>query len=138
MFKKIVVGTDGFGPSSQTVAKAVELAEGAGAELIVVHSYAPYREAASGMGRPEREPIDAHTGVLKSVEDRFSERVRLRTTLREGDPAEVLIDVAEEENADLLVVGNVGMSKRFSLGAVPNQVSHHAPCNVLIVHSSGD
>lgn len=138
LFERIVVGTDGFGPSIATVSRAVEIAEDAGAELVVAHVYAPYRQAGPGLGRPEAPPIDARVRVLQSVEKRFGERVQLRTMLKEGDPAEALIDVAEEVDADLLVVGNVGMSKRFTLGAIPNQISHHAPCNVLIVHSSGE
>jgi nucleotide-binding universal stress UspA family protein len=46
--------------------------------------------------------------------------------------------VAETEGADLIVVGNKGMTgaRRFLLGNVPNKVSHHAPCSVLIVRTS--
>jgi nucleotide-binding universal stress UspA family protein len=57
---------------------------------------------------------------------------------REGDPADAILDVAEETNADLIVVGNKGMTgaKRFLLGSVPNKVSHHAPCGVLIVRTT--
>jgi nucleotide-binding universal stress UspA family protein len=137
MFKRIVVGADGFGPSSKTVTRAAEIAEQSGATLIVVHVHAPYKGGGSGLGRAEREPIDAHVGVLESIEQKFGQRLELRTVLKEGDPAEALIDVAEEEKADLLVVGHVGMNKRIALAAVPNQVSHHAPCNVLIVSSTG-
>ena len=58
----------------------------------------------------------------------------MRTFARQGEPADAILDVAEEENADLIVVGNKGMTgaKRFLLGSVPNKVSHHAPCSVLI------
>jgi nucleotide-binding universal stress UspA family protein len=61
--------------------------------------------------------------------------VRVETHARPGDPADVLVDVAEEVGADLLVIGNRGMTgvKRFVLGSVPNKVSHHAPCSLLIV-----
>ena len=57
---------------------------------------------------------------------------------REGDPADAILDVAEETNADLIVVGNKGMTgaKRFLLGSVPNKVSHHAPCSVLIIRTT--
>jgi nucleotide-binding universal stress UspA family protein len=56
---------------------------------------------------------------------------------RQGDPAYALLDVAEEREADLIVVGNKGMggAKRFLLGSVPNKVSHHAPCSVLIIRT---
>jgi nucleotide-binding universal stress UspA family protein len=56
---------------------------------------------------------------------------------RKGDPADALLQVAEENGADLIVVGNRGMTgaKRFLLGSVPNKVSHHASCSVLIVRT---
>ena len=61
--------------------------------------------------------------------------VDVETFAREGDPADAILDVAEERNADLIVVGNKGMTgaRRFLLGSVPNKVSHHAPCSVLII-----
>ena len=57
---------------------------------------------------------------------------------RQGDPADAILDVAEERDADLIVVGNKGMTgaKRFLLGSVPNKVSHHAPCSVLIIRTT--
>jgi nucleotide-binding universal stress UspA family protein len=61
--------------------------------------------------------------------------VELDTHTREGDPAEVIIEVANEQQADLIVVGSRGLTgiKRFRLGSVSNKVSHHAPCSVMIV-----
>lgn len=57
---------------------------------------------------------------------------------RQGDPADAILDVAEEQNADVVIVGNRGMTgaKRFLLGSVPDKVSHHAPCSVLIVRTT--
>ena len=59
----------------------------------------------------------------------------MTTHAREGDPADAILDVAEETKADLVIVGNKGMTgaRRFLLGSVPNKISHHAPCSVLIV-----
>ena len=64
--------------------------------------------------------------------------VEATTHARQGDPADALLDVAEETHADVLVVGNKGMTgaKRFLLGSVPNKVSHHAPCSVYIVRTT--
>ena len=64
--------------------------------------------------------------------------VEVQTIARQGEPADAILDVAEEQNADLIVVGNKGMTgaKRFLLGSVPNKVSHHAPCSVLIVRTT--
>ena len=55
-----------------------------------------------------------------------------------GDPADAILDVAEERNADLIVVGNRGRTgaKRFLLGSVPNRISHYAPCAVLIIRTA--
>ena len=55
-----------------------------------------------------------------------------------GDPASLLIDAADDSGDDVIVVGSKGMTgaKRFILGSVPNKVSHHAPCDVIIVHTA--
>ena len=57
-----------------------------------------------------------------------------------GDAADVLVDVATQVGADLVVVGNRGMSgaRRFVLGSVPNKVSHHCPCSLLVVDTTPD
>ena len=64
--------------------------------------------------------------------------VEVETFAREGAPADAILDVAEERDADLIIVGNKGMTgaRRFLLGSVPNRVSHHAPCSVLIVRTA--
>ena len=64
--------------------------------------------------------------------------VEVETFARQGDPADAILDVAEERGSDLIVVGNKGMTgaKRFLLGSVPNKVSHHAPCSVLIIRTT--
>jgi len=60
------------------------------------------------------------------------------TVARVGDAADAIIDVAEEQRCDLIVVGNKGMTgaTRFLLGSVPNKISHHAPCSVMIVRTT--
>ena len=82
------------------------------------------------------EDVDATLAeAAQEVEDAG---VEVRTFARQGEPADAILDVAEEENADLIVVGNKGMTgaKRFLLGSVPNKVSHHAPSSVLIVRTT--
>jgi len=63
--------------------------------------------------------------------------VDVETRAVRGDAADAIIEVAEQVGADLIVVGNKGMTgaRRFLLGSVPNKVSHHAPCSVLIVRT---
>jgi nucleotide-binding universal stress UspA family protein len=66
------------------------------------------------------------------------EGIEVQTHPVEGDPAEAILNVAEQTNADLIVVGNRGMTgaRRYLLGSVPNKVSHHAPCSLIIVRTS--
>lgn len=146
MFRTIVVGTDGSETAGKAVAQAAELAASVSSELLIVSAFEPVsgsrlREEASQapddvrwMVNP-REDVDATLGT--AVELAEEKGVTTRTFARQGDPADAILDVAEEEHADLIVVGNKGMTgaKRFLLGSVPNKVSHHAPCSVLIVRT---
>jgi nucleotide-binding universal stress UspA family protein len=140
MFKKILVGTDGSDTASRAVEHAAELCKAMGAELVVLTAYAPPRsDVGSTFGRADAYPgQEIGQAILRDAKKHFGEGLKIKTVVREGDPAEGLIDVAEEENVDLIVVGNKGMTgtKRFLLGSVPNQISHHAPTNVLIVHTT--
>lgn len=140
MFKKILVGTDGSDSATKAVTHAADMAGAMGAELVLIHVYpAPRSDVGSTFGRADAYPgQEIGQAVLRDAEKHFGGKVKIKSVLREGDAAEGLIDVAEEEGIDLIIVGNRGMTgaKRFLLGSVPNQVSHHAPCNVLIVHTT--
>ena len=147
MFARIVVGTDGSETAREAVREATELAKQTGASLDVVSAFEP---VASSRLREERleAPTDIeHTvnphedvdGILReAARDVETAGVKVRTFPRQGEPADAILDVAEEQGADLIVVGNKGMTgaKRFLLGSVPNKVSHHAPCSVLIVRTT--
>jgi nucleotide-binding universal stress UspA family protein len=79
------------------------------------------------------EDVDA---ILRAVEEKATARgVKTVSEARQGNPADVLCEIAEEQGADVLVVGNKGMHRRM-LGSVPNSVSHKAPCSVLIVKTT--
>ena len=147
MFRSIVVGTDGSETAGEAVRAAIELAKAVGASVDVVCAYEPVpqqrlREEArqaptdlQWMVNP-REDVDA---TLKDARGAIEEAgVNVETYAREGDPADAILDVAEEQSADLIVVGNKGMTgaKRFLLGSVPNKVSHHAPCSVMIIRTT--
>ena len=136
MLKRIVVGTDGSRTASFALDHAITLAKAVGAEVVVMSSY---RDRGGGM--VEGSAVELCRNVLDEVKERYaSPGIALRTVLRKGQPADALIELAEEEDADLIVVGNVGMSKgrRLTLGSVPDAVSHHATCHVLIVHTTDD
>jgi nucleotide-binding universal stress UspA family protein len=87
--------------------------------------------------------VNPREDVLALLEDASNEArgvgvAEVQTFARQGDAADAILDVAEEQRTDLIVVGNKGMTgaKRFLLGSVPNKVSHHAPCSVLIVRTT--
>jgi nucleotide-binding universal stress UspA family protein len=147
MFARIVVGTDGSETAKQAVREATELAKQTGASLDIVSAFDPVPESRLREERMQApsdiehqvnptEDVDATLAdAARMVE---SEGVKVRTFARQGEPADAILDVAEEEKADLIIVGNKGMTgaKRFLLGSVPNKVSHHAPCSVLIVRTT--
>jgi len=146
MFGSIVVGTDGSETATQAVRQATELASAVGARIDLVSAYEPVptqrlreerREAPEDLqwAINPREDVD---GTLDEAAEAIKRAgVEVETFARQGDPADAILDVAEERSADLIIVGNKGMTgaKRFLLGSVPNKVSHHAPCSVLIIRT---
>jgi nucleotide-binding universal stress UspA family protein len=147
VISSIVVGTDGSETARKAVREALELAKQLGARLDVVSAYEPVsnqrlrEEARQVPGDLEwmvnpREDVEAT--LREAAEEVEGAGVQVETFPREGDPSDAILDVAEERGADLIVVGNKGMTgaKRFLLGSVPNKVSHHAPCSVLIVRTT--
>ena len=148
MFTRIVVGTDGSDTAAEAVRQAIDLAKLAGADARA--SSAPTRP--SPKRRVEGEQRDAPADVQYEIgpredvnlvldaaaAERRKEGVEVQTHPVEGDPADAILNVAEETKADLIVVGNKGMTgaRRFLLGSVPNNVSHHAPCSVIIVRTT--
>lgn len=147
MFKSIVVGTDGSETAAAAVRQAIELATSVGARVNIVSAYEPIPSARlSGEKREAPEDMQwaiTARGEVDATLERAAEPARAACVdvdvyPRQGDPADAILDVAEELEADLIVVGNKGMTgaKRFLLGSVPNKVSHHAPCSVLIVRTT--
>ncbi|GAC1410947.1 MAG: universal stress protein [Actinomycetota bacterium] len=140
MFERILVGTDGSDTASKAVAHAAGIAAASGAELLVLCAYpSPKADPGSTFGPSNSAPgPEIARSILADAQKRLGANASVRTLMREGDPADALCDTAEEEKADLIIVGNRGMTgtKRFLLGSVPNNVTHHAPCSVLIVHTS--
>jgi len=142
-----VVGTDGSDTASQAVREAIDLARVSGAELNIVSAYEPVSKRRL-QGEVEGAPADvAHEiGPREDVNlvlaaaaaEAKKDGVEVLTHPVEGNPAEAILNVAEKGGADLIVVGNKGMTgaRRFVLGSVPNNVSHHAPCSVIIVRTT--
>ena len=147
MFTRIVVGTDGSETAAEAVRQAVDLAKLAGAQLSIVSAYAPVSKR-----RVQDEQLSAPADVQYEIGpredvnlvldaaagDARKEGIEVQIHPVEGDPAEAILNVAEQTKADLIVVGNKGMTgaRRFLLSSVPNNISHHAPCSVIIVRTT--
>ena len=143
----IVVGTDGSSTADRAVDKAGELAAAFGAPLHVVMTYrAALNSAALAVASGVVvDPVSLDEGAsthADSVVRRAADRLEgigvkvFRRVVCAADPADALIAVASDVGAQMIVVGNKGMlGARRVLGSVPNRVSHHAECCVLIVRT---
>jgi nucleotide-binding universal stress UspA family protein len=144
-YRNVVVGTDGSETASAAVRHAAHLAKAFGARLTVVTAYVQTPGASADANDVPDElrwmvtdvvGAEERAGAGKSVATEVG-LTDVRTRVGKGDPAEMLIEAAEDTGGDLIVVGSKGMASaaRFVLGSVPNKVSHHAPCDVIIVHT---
>ncbi|HEV7535205.1 MAG TPA: universal stress protein [Acidimicrobiia bacterium] len=144
MFQSIVVGTDGSATATEAVHRAYELAGLMSADLHIVSAYRPPAVVLAATAEPGLTPSalvqwsaaagdDVHR-LLDSLAAELCGPVTVTTHAVAGHPATAILSVAEAVAADLIVVGNRGMKgTRRVLGSIPNHVSHHAACNVLVV-----
>jgi nucleotide-binding universal stress UspA family protein len=143
MISTVAVGTDGSETAGRAVDAAADLAERFEATLLVLGAYT--REPGASMPRlsaaapnvewasSEAEQVER---VLAAAEEVVTGRgIPCKSALAEGDPGDVLVNLAERHGADVLVVGNKGMHRRV-LGSVPNTVTHKATCHVLVVKTT--
>jgi nucleotide-binding universal stress UspA family protein len=146
-YRSVLVGTDGSESAERAVEHAAALARSFGARLTILTAFAP--TPADDVQRAQQEaPVELRwmltdaaqaedrAGAGKELADRLGVD-DVRTRVSRGDPAEALVETADDIGADVIVVGSKGMTGagRFLLGSVPNRVSHHAPCDLLIVHT---
>ncbi|OBH98009.1 universal stress protein [Mycobacterium sp. E2733] len=143
-YQTVVVGTDGSDSSMRAVDKAAQIA-GPDARLIVASAYLPQHEDSRAADALRNEsykvsgtaPIYA---ILQDAKERAHKAGAKNVEERpiEGAPVDALVKLAEDEKADLLVVGNVGLSTIAGrlLGSVPANVSRRAKVDVLIVHTT--
>ena len=141
MIATVAVGTDGSSTADRAVAAALDLAERYEAKVVFISAYKPIDDAR--LRREQRDappqhhwrinPTEDVDAILRDAEEKAEARgLKWASEATEGDPADVLVGLAEKHGADVLVVGNQGMQRRV-LGSVPNTVSHKAACSVLIV-----
>jgi len=142
MFRSIVVGTDGSPTAAEAVRRAHRLAGAFRADLHVVNAYRPPALLLAGAepgfvsALPEWDAAarEGARHLLDDVAAGLAGPVPVTTHVVPAHPATALLSVAEAVDADLIVVGNRGMKgARRVLGSIPNHVSHHAVCDVLVV-----
>ncbi len=147
MITSIVVGTDGSETATTAVRKAAELAGRLGASLHVVSAYAPlsgvrargaYAVGSDASAWAADPDVDVRAILDQAVGACHAAGAECEVYARRGDAASAVLEVAQEQDADLIVVGNKGMggNRRFLLGNVPDKISHHAGCSVLIVQTT--
>jgi ubiquinone biosynthesis protein len=125
---RVVVATDRSKTAERAVAWAAELAARYTAELVILQVI-----PANG----DVDVADAEVSLGELAREIAGERGRATVRVH-ADPPQAIVDVAADEDADVLVVGNAGMSgrKEFLLGNVPNRISHNARCTVVIVNTT--
>ncbi len=136
--ERIVVGFDGSEHSRKALARAVEIANGATIAVVSAANVARLlRDPAGGVGPVDPADAEARTQALAEareyLEGRGIEGVYVEG---HGNPADVIVQEAEESGADLIVIGTRGLNavQRVVLGSVSTNIVHHAPCDVLVVH----
>ena len=140
MFKNVVVGADDSSTARQAVVVAADIAQMTSGTLHIVTAY--QRKAVRVQDLPEEfrhsstlNPADALLHQLSLIAKERGLQSVIHPAL--GHAAEAVIRVAEQEEADLIVVGNKGMAgTRRVLGSIPNSVAHGAPCSVLLVDTT--
>jgi len=126
MVRRVLVATDRSETAEVAVRFAAEMATRFGADLVLVQVVVP----------PAATSVTMVEDLVRHARDLVGEKV-FGTVVVGEDPAKAIIDAAETENVDVVVVGNVGMSgrKEFLLGNVPNRVSHGTRRTVVIVNT---
>jgi nucleotide-binding universal stress UspA family protein len=142
VFETVVVGADSSATAAEAVRQAIALVKLTGGKLHIVTAYKPqeFRSPAAETDQFVKSLGSGHLAesLLVDLESRARlAGVEVETHPRRGAPADAICGVATEVKADLIVVGNKGMTGvRRVLGSVPNSVAHQAPCAVLIALTS--
>jgi len=139
VFSTVAAGTDGSATAAEAVKVAAEIARRFGAALVLLSAFRDSGAIAEPSGDEVQwanNPSARLREMLARQEDELRRAgIECSTLIDEGDPADVLVQLAEECRADVLVIGNRGMRRRM-LGSVPNTVTHRAPCAVLVVKTT--
>ena len=138
MISTVAVGTDGSATAEEAVRQAADIARRYRAKVVLLSAYRSSRGSPTDASQDiERQwasnPSARLATLLERTEARLrSEGIECETLTDEGDAGDVLVRLASECGADMLVIGNKGMKRRV-LGSVPNTVAHNADCSVMVV-----
>ena len=140
MISIVAVGTDGSATAAGAVEQAADIARRYDAKLVLLSAFHDSGPGVSTEGDIERQWVSSSSARTRSILEGIEADLRqkgLECEVRtdDGDPADVLVRLAEEAGADLLVIGNKGIKRRV-LGSVPNSVTHKASCSVLVVKTT--
>ncbi|HUO49915.1 MAG TPA: universal stress protein [Acidimicrobiales bacterium] len=146
MFDNIVVGTDGSDTAAMAVTVAADLAKTHNAVLHLVNAYKVPTSGVAVVGAGSMavaDPLLSSASLKDASEKVLAEAAKLAGGAKVeahavvGSPADVVVTVAHEVGADLIVVGSKGMKgARRMIGSVPNSVAHNAPCHVLVAKTA--
>jgi nucleotide-binding universal stress UspA family protein len=134
----VAVGTDGTETAAEAVKQAAEFAQRFDAKLVLLSAFKEGEASAAGGGEADwaYNPASQVREILTRTETELSDQgIECTTVVDEGDPADVLVRLADDCGADMLVIGNKGMQRRV-LGSVPKAVAQKADCSVLVVKTT--
>ena len=120
--------------------RGAEIARGSGARVHLVTAYPDipsYRETIRSSAKAEAIDLRevAEAVLARAAKELEAEGIEVETHAREGDPADVIIQLAEDQGAELIVVGSRGLAglERFLLGSVSSKLAQHAPTSLMVV-----
>ena len=137
MISTVAVGTDGSGTASEAVKQAADFARRYNAKLVLLSAF-KHEPPPGGGGEAQwaYSPAAQLREILSRTEAEMNDRgIECSTLVDEGDPGDVLVRLADDCGADVLVIGNKGMHRRV-LGSVPKSVAHNAGCSVFVVKTT--
>ncbi|HEY3191247.1 MAG TPA: universal stress protein [Solirubrobacterales bacterium] len=137
MISTVAVGTDGSETAGEAVKQAAEFARRFDAKLVLLSAF---KDAPPASGADEAQwaynPAAQLREILSRTEAEMNDQgIECTTVVDEGDPADVLVRLAKDCGADVLVIGNKGMQRRV-LGSVPKSIAHNADCSVFVVKTT--
>ncbi|MDR2622997.1 MAG: universal stress protein [Methanobrevibacter sp.] len=143
MYKKILLPTDGSKFSDKSEEHALFLAELMGSEIIGLSvidmkffSGLPANDTIYEINKILKEESEKNLERFENIKKEKNSDVKIRTIAVEGYPADAILEVAEKEDVDLIVIGSSGKTglQKFLMGSVAEKVIKTAKCNVLVIH----